>query len=302
MCHIKTRFNTSFFILCLFLSMAFFCLVLPSISKAEKLDLRYAMYAGGFQAMTIDMQFDFNAPDKAPSYHAALHAKPYGFLGHFLPWAGEYSVTGITKQQQLYPTSHIKISRWREDMDQYDMVYRDGKLVSIEKQTDEDGTSVKEYLVPDPEFTENTVDIMTAAIRTMHRLQNGENCSNASDVFDGKRRLRLSFTDQGKETLSKTRYNIFEGATILCEVEMIPLKGYKKKPQGYYKIQEAARAKGNLPQVWFGQVGTSDDNNSGSTKSSPRYVPVKMLVKSDFGAILIHLQNVTSSGKTPTTK
>lgn len=267
------------------------CLILCFIvsitrpAAAEHFTLRYAMFTGGFQAMTIDMDFTFHDAKAVPSYRAELHAKPYGLLGHFLPWAGEYSVTGITKAQNLYPTTHKKISRWRDDMDQYIMTYDDTKLTRVEKLESEDGKTVKELLVPDPEFTDHTADIMTAAIRTMQHLQhNASSCQNASDVFDGKRRFTLAFHDRGTEALQKSRYNIYNGDSLICDVEMIPLKGYAKKTKGYYKIQEASRAKGHLPRIWFGRLDGNTPN---------RFIPVKMLVKSDFGAIFVHLQQIT---------
>lgn len=267
----RFRFILAAFIVC--------CLPFYSVTaKAESFTLHYAMYTGGFQAMTVNMDFTF-AKDE---YRSELTAKPYGFLGHFLPWAGEYSVSGITHDAVYYPQSHIKISRWRDDMDRYAMTYRDRQLASVEKLETEDGKTAKENMRLDPALTKDSVDIMTAAIRVMQNLHNGKDCATSSVVFDGKRRFRLQFTQKGKEKLTASRYNIFSGDAVICDVEMVPLLGYKKKPQGYYKIQEASRARGHLPRIWFGSAWTNG-----------RPVPVKMLVKSEFGAVFVHLQKVT---------
>lgn len=251
-------------------------------AKTDAFTLHYAMYAGGFQAMTIRMDFTFAADNTDPSYSSILHAKPYGILGHFLPWAGDYSVTGITYDKLFYPQSHIKQSQWREDRDQYIMTYRNRVLASVQKIETEDGKTTTEDMVLNPEMIADSVDIMTAAIRVMQRLDQGQDCNSSSIVFDGKRRFRLDFTAQSNEDLTASRYNIFTGPTFLCQVEMIPLKGYGKKPRGYYKIQEAARKRGQLPQIWFGKIGPDQHP-----------IPVKMLVRSEYGAIFVHLQKIT---------
>lgn len=277
----------------IFLSISLLCLLVLSHSaqaetpvktrQTDSFRLHYAMYAGGFQAMTMTMDFTFSAANATPSYQASLHAKPYGVLGHFLPWAGEYSVTGITTNNLFYPLSHTKISQWRDDQDRYVMTYRNHNMISLQKTEIDNGKTTTDNAMPDASFYSGTVDIMTAAIRVMERLDQGQDCTTSSDVFDGKRRFRLGFTPQGTEQLTASRYNMFNGTATVCDVEMFPLKGYKKKPTGYYKIQEAARKRGHLPRVWFGTIGTNKN-----------VVPVKMLVRSEYGAVLVHLQKTES--------
>ncbi len=259
------------------------CLSLAPIhARAEAFTLHYAMYAGGFQAMSLAIDFDFTNNKSTSSYAVKMNAQPYGLLGHILPWAGEYKTNGIFEKNLAYPVSHTTISRWREDHDSYFMTFRHKEFVSGHKIEKEDGTTKETKITVDPSFYTGAVDIVTASIRAMQHLQDANDCTSSSFVFDGKRRFQLKFSALGKEQLTKSRYNMFNGSTSLCQVEMIPLLGYKNKPTGYYKIQEAARARGQLPRVWFGAAW-----------SNGRPVPVKMLLKSEYGAVFVHLEKIT---------
>jgi len=109
-----------------------------------------------------------------------------------------------------------------------------------------------------------------------------------SEIFDGKRRFKLWFKDAGTETLTKSRYNIYDGVAIKCSVEVEPISGkWHEKPRGWMSIQEQGREKGILPTVWMGTV-----------KGTDLYVPVKVRVKTDYGTLFMHLKSVDNSNST----
>lgn len=249
----------------------------PLFGNSPAFTLSYSMYMGGFQAMSLSMDFQFTRT----TYNAEMKAKPYGLLGHLLPWAGEYSVKGHKAGHTLIPDQHIKLSQWQKDKDRYVFRYTNGVLTGLDSLVTEDGKTEKKALAPDKALHNHSVDIMTAAIRLMKELTLEGDCTGSSIIFDGKRRFRLDFSDKGVTTLDASRYNMFKGKAHICEAEMIPLLGYKKKPQGYYKIQEEARARGQLPRVWMAQAW----------KDGP-FIPVRMLVKSEFGAVFVHLKHI----------
>lgn len=247
----------------------------PLLGSTQKFSVSYAMYAGGFRALDMTLGYDF----KPKTYRITMSAKPYGVIGQFLPWAGDYITNGQIKNHTLIPERHKKISRWREDMDQDSFVYKNGALVSLDRISINNSVK-REYPVnPDKALHENAVDILTGALKVLSIVNDNKPCNGAPVIFDGKRRYKLSFTDKGEEELTSSKYNAFSGNAHVCEVEMIPLAGFNGKARGYYKIQEDARAKGQLPRVWLAPLW----------ENGP-YMPVKMLVKSDYGAVLLHLQ------------
>ena len=132
------------------------------------------------------------------------------------------------------------------------------------------------------QLTNQTIDMLAASMNVMAQAKTSKKCEGTSEVFDGKRRFKLIFKDVGNETLIKTRYNIFDGNTAKCTVEIEPISGkWHEKPRGWLSIQEQGRQKGSLPTVWFGQV-----------KANGLYVPVKVRVKTDYGTLFMHLKAV----------
>lgn len=249
----------------------------PLFGNSRDFTLSYSVYMGGFQAMTLSMDFHL----AGTAYQAEMKAKPYGLLGHLLPWAGEYSVKGHKTGKTLVPDEHIKLSQWQKDKDRYVFRYTNGVLTGLDSLVTESGKTEKKALAPDASLHKNSVDIMTAAIRLMNELTTEGDCTSSSIIFDGKRRFEMNFSDKGVETLRASQYNSFKGKAHICEAEMVPLLGYKKKPQGYYKIQEEARSRGQLPRVWMAQAW----------QDGP-FIPVRMLVKSEFGAVFVHLKKI----------
>ncbi len=107
-------------------------------------------------------------------------------------------------------------------------------------------------------------------------------CEGEADIFDGSRRFTLYFKDRGEVQLEASRYNMYEGAARYCTGEIEPKGGkWHEKPRGWLSIQEQGRKKGTLPSMWMGHV----DGLSYA-------VPVKIMVKTDYGALMMHLVNV----------
>ena len=249
----------------------------PVSANQTALDDRFAygLYAGGIRALDIELGFHLH-PDR---YDIAMKAKPYGLLGGLLPWAGHYTTTGKHQASKLIPQSHLKVSQWRDDKDTDKFTYENGVLVSL-KRTDTEKKPLKEENVPlDKTLHQGSVDLLTATLYPLMQMNDGKACDAAIDVFDGKRRFVLKFTKKGTETLVASKYNMFSGKTVICQVEMIPVAGFKGKKRGYYKLQEEGRAQGQLPKIWMGRAGKNG-----------AYVPVKIMMKSEYGAVLVHVE------------
>lgn len=239
--------------------------------------LEYGVYGGGFQALDIDVVIDM----EKNNYDARMNAKPYGVLGKLLPWAGLYETEGTIKKGALVPDHHDKTSAWRDDRDRLVMTYKNGALIKAEKIVNEGKNKKTEILQPPPAYHTNTVDLVTNILAMLRESSFKDRCDFAQDVFDGKRRFRMTFKDKGVTTLQKSALNAFEGKARICAIELIPQEGFAgKKPRGFYKIQEDARKQGTLPIVWLGRFW----------KGGP-LVPVRMLVKSEYGTVIVHLQN-----------
>lgn len=262
--------------------LTFFALSAPApaasiLSRDNRFTVSYGVYGGGFQALAIDVAFDFDKVD----YTVAMNAKPYGVLGSLLPWAGLYQTKGIVQKGVLQPVEHDRISAWRDDKSHVIMSYKNGVLTKLEEIENEKGKESKKNLPLDKSYHKGTVDLVTGVIDMLIRATDKNNCTYARDMYDGRRRFRMTFKDQGMQTITPSAVNIFSGKAHLCRMELVPLKGFTGKPRGYYRIQEEARTKGELPVVWLGQAW----------KNGP-LIPVRMMVKSEYGTVLMHLKKI----------
>jgi hypothetical protein len=261
--------------------IALLMFLLPlTANAAQEVNLRYGVWAGGFQILDIKLRLRFSATN----YSAFMDAKPSGSLGKLLPWAGQYVSEGKIVQGTLIPESHEKISAWRGDRSHMKMTYKNGKLVSLHRFEQEDGKTVEREEKIDPKMADDTVDMVTGIVQMFRHAESAGNCNFTTTAYDGKRRFEIKFTDRGIEKLPESKLNIFsQREARACELELIPLLGFKQgKPRGYYKIQEDARALGQMPRVWVA-----------SAIKKGTIVPVRMLVKSEYGAVFIHLNDMS---------
>jgi hypothetical protein len=249
-------------------------------------DVNYDIYAGGMHLIDVIMTFRQNNA----TYSAGMTAKPSGFFSKIVPWEGQYSTNGKIVNSSLAPILHTKTSRWGKEHDETIMHFDTrGQLT---KMTDREWIHGKtppapKTVTPDSNLTNNAQDLVTTVVRMLyHAQQTGLNtkeaCNSTHTVFDGKRRFTMQFTALGETTLQKSRYSAFSGKAQRCQIEIKPLAGFKGKKRGFYKIQEDSRKNGELPSIWL----------MPAWENGPP-VPVRMQIKSDYGAIIVHAAKVT---------
>lgn len=258
----------------------------PSMAAQDyALTIGYDIYTGGLHTMSATMGIDLDQKD----YTIDMIAKPHGAIGKLLPWKGKYQSTGLVKDNTLQPKRHSKSSSWSDETDRTVLEYNaQGTLVEAKREEFKDGETVRAYdHTITPELVHDTVDLMTATVTMLRQAGSDKGCDTSLPVFDGKRRFNMVFKQQATPTLTASRLNKFDGETLKCTVEIVPVAGWEKRKRGYYKIQEASREKGYLPTVWLGQA----------YEGGPM-IPVRMEIKSDYGAILMHFQNTLVEDQT----
>jgi hypothetical protein len=236
--------------------------------------LTYAVYAGGLHV--VEAQIDLSDPAKG-RYHIGLSAWTRGFLGSLVPWNGSFETDGWRVKGSETPEVYKSSSVWHKKDEVKKFTYaKDGKFVGFTKSEDGKDTTPKNF---DKKLADGTTDSLTATLLVMDKVGAGEKCEGSKDVFDGLRRFKLQFHDEGPEDLIKTSYNVYTGPAERCTVEVVPDGGkWYQKPRGWLSIQEQGRQKGSLPTVWMAKVG----------KSGPA-LPVKIRVVTDYGTLFMHL-------------
>ncbi|MDB5490776.1 MAG: hypothetical protein JWO78_625 [Micavibrio sp.] len=254
----------------------------PALAKSAKAPvagnnvqkMNYEVYAGGINAVDSELNITLQGKDR---YSFEMFAATKGFLKVLAPWSGSFETHGWQLKDKDQPELHRSVATWRGDDEIKNYSYaKDGKFVAYSIKDDENDGSKKPV---DPELTENTTDALTAVLAVMRQVGEGKACAGSSEVFDGDRRYKMTFVSKGTEDLKATKYNVYEGPAEKCTVEVAPAGGkWHEKPRGWLSIQEQGRQHGQLPTVWFARM-----------QATGPAVPVKIMIKSDYGAMFMHL-------------
>lgn len=243
----------------------------------------YEVYAGGIHAVQARMDVDTT---RAGRYDLSLGAQTRGFLGSVAPWHGTFESHGwATGEGAFRPEMHKSTAVWRGEEEIKEYTYgQDGSFK---------GLTIKEHDKPletkqvDAALTQGTTDALTATLAVMDAVGRGQECAGEAEVFDGDRRFKQVFVNQGKEQLVESRYNIFRGEATVCTVEVIPVAGkWHEKPRGWMSIQEQGREKGTMPTIWMAKL--SPDGPA---------VPIKIRVKTEYGTLFMHLAEYQSGDR-----
>ncbi len=255
----------------------------PAMAQIEKQELIYEVYASGFHVVQARLKVDLSNPKK---YSIEMDADTRGFLGKVVPWSGTFASNGwIMKDGTYRPKQHRSSAIWRGEEDIKDYQYnKDGTFKSLTIVEHDKAPEIKDV---GPELTDNTVDILSAALTMLTAYPQTLKCEGEEEIFDGKRRFKQTFKHKATEQLQPSKYNIFEGQAARCIIEVTPIAGdWGTKPRGWMSIQEQGRDRGTLPTVWVGKI--SEDGPA---------IPIKILVKTAYGSLFMHLAEYQQAGK-----
>lgn len=260
------------------------CLILIAFriipAQAANQTLIYDVYASGIHVLDAQIRID---TDKT-SYAITMQSRTKGFLGALVPWKGLFESRGWADTKGYAPELHKAVTTWKDEVETKEYTYtRDKgfKALTVKK----NGKPKKEKY--DPEIAKGTTDALTATLNMLKGVADGKTCDGSSRIFDGKRRFKQVFVQQGTESLTASRYNVYAGPAFLCTVEVVPDGGeWHKKPRGWLSIQEQGRQKGALPTLWIGQIA----------KDAPA-IPVKIRIVTSYGTLFLHLAQYKNDAK-----
>lgn len=244
----------------------------------------YEVYAGGIHA--VQAKLDIRAGNGR--YDLVLDTATRGFLAVLAPWSGTFESHGwVMKDGSFRPELHKSAATWRGETETEEYRYsKEGGFLSY--------TVTKPGKMPEKkdieaELTKGTTDAFSAGLDMLAGVRFGgdhpqKECAGAEEVFDGKRRFKQVFKNQGEENLNASKYNIYAGPALECTLEVVPVAGkWHEKPRGWMSIQEQGRERGSLPTVWVGQK-----------EQDLLAVPVKIRVKTAYGTLFMHLAEYRS--------
>lgn len=259
-----------------YFTLLFFLIVALPVQANDTLNVTYGIYASGFNV--LDMRGTYTITDD--TYDLKMDMETAGLLGRVAPWAGVIHSNGLNKDGGATPLVHSFASTWREKIETTTFRFnKDGKLESYLLEED-DGTIKNDMPAPEV-YKDNPTDMLSALFRVMNQIQT---CESTHPAMDGKRRFDMVFTSKGFDMLEQSKYSVFEGEAEICDVEIVPVAGkWREKPRGWMSIQQQAKGKGQLPRLWFGKI-----------REDMPAIPVRFLIKTNYGAMVMHLKNIES--------
>lgn len=243
--------------------------------KTDRQVMEYDVYAGGFHVVSADLLIDLQ---KKSRYDLRLAAYTHGFLAKLAPWKGVFETIGWYDAGKALPQpeKHSSDTTFREEKEVIEFLYnKNGTFKEHRIYNDEK----KGAQPPQPELSTGTTDVLSATLMVMNEVTKTGKCEGTDKIFDGERSYNIIFRHQGTAQMKGNDLNVYSGPAVECTVEVKPLKGrWHSKPRGWMSIQEQGRERGTMPTVWLAQMSPGQPA-----------VPVKIRVKTAYGALMMHL-------------
>jgi hypothetical protein len=244
---------------------------------AEPVRLGYAIYAGGFHVLDASIVLDLGRE----GYTVEVNAQTQGVLGTFFPWQALARSDGRINAGEAEPRTHRQTGTWR-GKDRAVNLYYDGSGSVLAEVRPPDDPAEREP-VP-PEMVPGTTDPLSAVLSVAGAVAVGRGCSETVPVFDGRRRYDLTFQEMGSRNLAPSKYSVFSGAAVQCQVTSKVLAGNWKKESGFASDDEKRKPVALM---------------LASVVEGMPPVPVRLEGESRFGEVIMHLTSaepVVSSG------
>ena len=229
---------------------------------ASDLVLDYDVVYSGMSVMKVEAQLDLaEAPD--PGYAISLQGHTVGLFDTLKPLAFTANAQGLSGGTGLEPTYYATTTHKRGKHKALSIHFRPsgGPMARFTPADD------AEEPAP-PELLKNAIDPGSAILTLLSSFSRASACSGKVQVFDGKRRYDVAFTNLPREMIQKTSYSIYSGEARRCRLDMTPVFGFKP----------GKRALLDESTIWFGQV----------LDGAPP-LPVRIDAKIELGSVRLHL-------------
>lgn len=247
----------------------------PAAAESRAVDLSYNIYVGGFQVAALQIDMDL----AAAKYDIAAKVETTGLVGRMFPWWMQAYSRGQIVSAGVVPVSAGQKNTWRGRERFIDMKF-DGGVARIDRIAPKPESDDRDK-VPE-EMRTGVLDLASAIVSIIRKMDSAEPCSVEVPVFDGRRRYDLVSIPDGSEKLKPSGYTPYVGETVNCIVSVRKKAGFKKNDDSGWND------KGRRARVWMGKAF-----------SDVPPVPVRLTLNTPLGALIAHLSaaEYVSGGK-----
>jgi len=233
--------------------------------EKSAVDLRYKIYVGGFHIADIKLDLDL-APE---NYDIAAKVQTSGMVGRMFPWWMQAYSKGQIVGAGVMPVTAGQRNSWKGRERYIDMRFKDG-VARIERIAPKPETDDRDK-VPVAMRT-GVVDLASAIVSIIRKMDNNDNCSAQVAVFDGRRRYDLIARPDGVEKLRPSGYTPYVGDTVNCELWIRKRSGFKKTDKSGWNDE------GRKARVWLGKAFADVPP-----------VPIRLTLNTPLGGLVAHL-------------
>ncbi len=236
----------------------------------ERVGLSYEAYKGGFRVMDIDIGLDLSDPGRyRMDFMGELVGAPALLFTFEIALSAQGRMSESGPLPERFRVDTVNGKKRKPEWLQLDFDARGIPEVSGDPlPADEPRPPVN------PLRRKGSLDLLSGLLQVVQETLMTEGCNVGAAVFDGRRRFDVVSSDAGLRELPKSSINIFSGEARLCEIRVKPIAGYR--------FDE--RDKKNLPEVIEAYMAAP-------APGLPE-MPVRMIVRTGWGPILVHLVKV----------
>ncbi len=200
----------------------------------------------------------------ARGYAVKTTGKALGIVWAFTRWTTTSSAEGSIKGSRIEPLRYRSDSKFRSRKSLIELTYpAPGRTVTRVTPPN----SIKDWTPVPAALRQGAPDPLTAIVSTL-RFGGDNPCDWQGEIYDGRRRYRLSFRREGEDELKSTMWNRYAGPAIRCRVVRKTLAGWYKKSRSEKDPQRPA------PTIWFARFATAGI-----------WLPVKLVARTRWGEV-----------------
>ena len=193
-----------------------------------------------------------------------------GMVQLIADFSGHVSIKAIRDDESWQGQQLVIASNWGSQTRVAETTWsHDGRIATTKTDPAPD---LKEVHPIDAAMLRDVTDPFSAMMTMLYRLDAGMSCSGIFQIYDGRRRAELSFSDLGIVELDPDRAFAFNGKTQLCGMVSLPLGGHRRKSRFTSRPPDPSKTRAYIARLAAGPL-----------------VPVRIEVDLFFGQIVTRL-------------
>ena len=193
-----------------------------------------------------------------------------GLVQLMADFSGHVSIKAIRDDQSWQGQQLVIASNWGSQTSVAETTWsHDGRIATTKT---EPAPDLEEVHPIDAAMLRGVTDPFSAMMAMLNRLDAGKSCSGVFQIYDGRRRAELSFSDLGIVELGPDRTFAFDGKTQLCGMVSLPLGGHRRKSRFTSTNPDPSKTRAYIARLASGLL-----------------VPVRIEVDLFFGQIVTRL-------------